>query len=239
MRICFALTLLLLYPIFLGIFGGVYMGIGLLGKKIGMSQIFLEDGSVVPVTVIKAGPCVVIQKKTEDKEGYSALQIGFDEITKAKLVKKPLKGHFNKANVSPMAFIKEFRISKEESEMNDPGSQVMIDMFQKGEFVDVTGTSKGKGFAGVMKRHGFAGAPASHGTHEYFRHGGSIGQNMTPGRTMKGMKMPGHMGNEKVTVQNLKVVEVRDDTNVLMVEGAVPGPTNGYLIIKKSVKKTK
>ncbi|MCX5805609.1 MAG: 50S ribosomal protein L3 [Proteobacteria bacterium] len=215
------------------------MGIGLLGKKIGMSQMFLEDGSVVPVTVIKAGPCVIIQKKTEDKEGYNALQVGFDEIKKEKLVKKPLKGHFGKANVSPMSFIREFRINAEESETNDPGSQIMVDMFENGDYVDITGTSKGKGFAGVMKRHGFAGAPASHGTHEYFRHGGSIGQNMTPGRTMRGMKMPGHMGNRKVTVQNLKIVEVRGDTNVLMIEGAVPGPTNGYLIIRKAVKKAK
>lgn len=213
------------------------MGIGLLGKKIGMSQIFHEDGSVVPVTVIKVGPCTVIQKKAEGKEGYNALQVGFDEITKVKLVNKPCKGHFGKANVPPMSFIREFRVTAEEGEANAPGSQIPVDMFAIGEFIDVTGTSKGKGFAGVMKRHGFKGAPASHGTHEYFRHGGSIGQNMTPGRTMKGMKMPGHMGNRRVTVQNLKVVEIRGDTNILMVEGAVPGPTNGYVIIKRAVKK--
>ena len=215
------------------------MGIGLLGKKIGMSQIFHEDGSVVPVTVIKVGPCTVVQKKTEAKEGYNALQVGFEEIKKVKLVNRPLKGHFNKANVPPMAFIKEFRITSEEAEANEPGSGIPVDMFEIGDFIDVIGTSKGKGFAGVMKRHHFKGAPASHGTHEYFRHGGSIGQNMTPGRTMKGMKMPGHMGNRKVTIQNLKVVEIRGDTNILMVEGAIPGPTNGYVIIKRAVKKSK
>jgi large subunit ribosomal protein L3 len=215
------------------------MGIGLLGKKIGMSQVFHEDGSVVPVTVIKVGPCTVVQKKTEDKEGYNALQVGFEEITKMSRVNKPRKGHFAKANVPPMAFTREFRVTAEEAEGNDPGSQIPIDMFEIGDFIDVTGTSKGKGFAGVMKRHGFKGAPASHGTHEYFRHGGSIGQNMTPGRTMKGMKMPGHMGNKRVTIQNLKVVEIRDDTSILMVEGAVPGPTSGYVIIRKAVKKAK
>jgi large subunit ribosomal protein L3 len=215
------------------------MGIGLLGKKIGMSQVFHEDGSVVPVTVIKVGPCTVIQKKTEDKEGYNALQVGFEEITKMSRVNKPRKGHFAKANVPPMAFTREFRVTAEEAGGNDPGSQIPIDMFEIGDFIDVTGTSKGKGFAGVMKRHSFKGAPASHGTHEYFRHGGSIGQNMTPGRTMKGMKMPGHMGNKRVTIQNLKVVEIRDDTSILMVEGAVPGPTSGYVIIRKAVKKAK
>jgi large subunit ribosomal protein L3 len=215
------------------------MGVGLLGKKIGMSQIFHEDGSVVPVTVIKVGPCMVVQRKTADKEGYNAIQVGFEEITKVARVNKPRKGHFAKANVPPMAFTREFRITPEEAEGNDPGSQIPIDMFEMGDFIDVTGTSKGKGFAGVMKRHHFKGAPASHGTHEYFRHGGSIGQNMTPGRTMKGMKMPGHMGNKRVTIQNLKVVEIRSDSNILMVEGAIPGPASGYVIIKKAVKKTK
>ncbi len=213
------------------------MGIGLLGKKIGMSQVFHEDGSVVPVTVIKVGPCLVVQKKAEDKEGYNALQVGFDEVKKEKLVNKPRKGHFAKANVPPMAFIREFRVTAEEAEANDLGSEIPIDIFAIGDFVDVIGTSKGKGFAGVIKRHGFKGAPASHGSHEYFRHGGSIGQNMTPGRTMRGMKMPGHMGNRRVTTQNLKVVEVRGDTNILMIEGSVPGPTNGYVVIKKAAKK--
>lgn len=214
------------------------MGIGLLGKKLGMTQIFDEDGSVVPVTVIEAGPCLVIQKKTEKTDGYNAIQFGFDEIKKVKNVNKPLTGHFKKANITPLKFIKEFRATEEELEATEIGSQVSVELFKPGDFVDVTGTSKGKGFAGVVKRHGFKGSPASRGTHEYFRHGGSIGQNMTPGRTMKGKKMPGHMGHERVTVQNLKVVEVRGDTNILMVRGAVPGPTNGYVIIKKAVKKS-
>ncbi|MCX8023215.1 MAG: 50S ribosomal protein L3 [Syntrophorhabdaceae bacterium] len=213
------------------------MGIGLLGKKLGMTQIFNEDGTIVPVTVIKVGPCKVTQKKNVEKDGYNAIQVGFDEITKVKNVNKPLKGHFDKAGTSPMAFVKEFRVTDEEMEQYETGNEIPMELFNIGDFVDVTGTSKGKGFAGVVKRHGFKGAPASHGTHEYFRHGGSIGQNMTPGRTFKGMKMPGHMGNKRVTVQNLKVVDIRGDMNILMVEGAVPGPTNGYLIIKKAVKK--
>ncbi|MCX7965176.1 MAG: 50S ribosomal protein L3 [Syntrophorhabdaceae bacterium] len=213
------------------------MGIGLLGKKLGMTQVFDEDGSVVPVTVIQAGPCYVIQKKTEKTDGYNAIQFGFDEVKKVKNVNKPLTGHFKKANITPLKFIKEFRVTEEELESTEIGAQISVDLFKPGEYVDVTGTSKGKGFAGVVKRHGFKGSPASRGTHEYFRHGGSIGQNMTPGRTMKGKKMPGHMGHERVTVQNLKVVEVRGDTNILMVKGAIPGPTNGYVIIKKAVKK--
>lgn len=203
-----------------------------------MTQVFDENGNIVPVTVIQAGPCFVIQKKTEKTDGYNAIQFGFDEIKKVKNVNKPMTGHFKKANITPLKFIKEFRVTEEELESNEIGSQISVDIFQIGEYVDVTGISKGKGFAGVVKRHGFKGSPASRGTHEYFRHGGSIGQNMTSGRTMKGKKMPGHMGNEKVTVQNLKVVEVRGDTNILMIRGAIPGPANGYVVIKKAVKKS-
>ncbi len=215
------------------------MGLGILGKKLGMTQIFHEDGSIVPVTVIQAGPCFVVQKKILEKEGYSAVQLGFDEKKKVNRVNKPLTGHFKKANVPPVSLLREFRVSAEENDANEVGSQISVEMFEIGDFVDVTGTSKGKGFAGVMKRHGFSGAPATHGSHEYFRHGGSIGQNMTPGRTMKGKKMPGHMGNRKVTIQNLKVVEVRSDNNILMIEGAVPGPNNGYVVVKKAVKKVR
>jgi large subunit ribosomal protein L3 len=215
------------------------MGLGILGKKLGMTQIFHEDGSIVPVTVIQAGPCYVVQKKTAEKEGYNAVQLGFGEKKKANRVNKPLTGHFKKANIPPMSFLKEFRLNTEECGANEVGSQISVEMFEIGEFVDVTGTSKGKGFAGVMKRHGFAGAPATHGSHEYFRHGGSIGQNMTPGRTMKGKKMPGHMGNIRVTIQSLKVVDVRSDNNILMIEGAIPGPNNGYVLVKKAVKKQK
>jgi large subunit ribosomal protein L3 len=213
------------------------MGIGLLGKKLGMTQIFGEDGSAIPVTVIKAGPCVVVQKKTVLNDGYAALQLGFDEIQKVNRVNKPVTGHFKKANLSPRGFLREFRVDSEEVETTEVGKEILVDLFEPGEYVDVTGTSKGKGFAGVMKRFHFKGQTASRGTHEYFRHGGSIGQNMTPGRTMKGMKMPGHMGSKKVTVQSLKVIDVRGDTNILLVEGAVPGPTNGFVVIKKAVKK--
>ncbi len=213
------------------------MGLGLIGKKLGMSQIFDEHGNIIPVTVIKAGPCTVVQKKTTVKEGYNALQIGFGEIVKAQRVNKPLTGHFKKANTAPVSVLKEFRVTEEDIEANEGGTAHSVEMFEPGDYVDITGTSKGKGFAGVMKRYGFGGAPASHGAHEYFRHGGSIGQNMTPGRVMKGKKMPGHLGNRKVTVQNLKIVDVRGDTNVLLVEGAIPGPTSGYVIIKKAAKK--
>jgi len=213
------------------------MGLGLLGKKLGMTQIFDDHGHAIPVTVIKTGPCKVVQKKTSEKEGYEALQLGFDEVQKVARINKPLTGHFNKGSIAPVKLLKEFRVTTEDIEGNEIGSEITVDIFEPGEFVDVTGTSKGKGFAGVIKKFGFKGQSASRGTHEYFRHGGSIGQNMTPGRTYKGKKMPGHMGNRRVTVQNLKIVDVRGDTNILLVEGAIPGPTNGYVIIKKAVKK--
>jgi len=213
------------------------MGLGLLGKKLGMTQIFDDHGNAVPVTVIKTGPCKVVQKKTSDREGYDAIQLGFDEVEKVARVNKPLTGHFKKGSTAPMKLLKEFRVTAEDLGGNEVGSEITVEIFEPGDFVDVTGTSKGKGFAGVMKKYGFKGQPASRGTHEYFRHGGSIGQNMTPGRTYKGKKMPGHMGSKRVTVQSLKVVDVRGDTNILLVEGAIPGPTNGYVIVKKAVKK--
>jgi len=213
------------------------MSIGLIGKKLGMTQIFGDNGSAIPVTVVKTGPCFVVQKKTAESDGYTALQVGFEEITKASRVNKPRAGHFKKAELPPMAKLKEFRANAEEVGNFEAGSAIAIDLFAPGDFVDVTGVSIGKGFAGVMKRHNFSGQPGGHGTHEFFRHGGSIGNNTTPGRTLKGRKMAGHMGNRKVTVQNLKVIEVRGDTNVVMIEGAVPGPKNGYLILRKAVKK--
>lgn len=214
------------------------MGIGLIGKKLGMTQIFGENGSVIPVTIVKTGPCYVVQKKTVENDGYSAIQIGFDEITKASRVNKPKAGHFKKANVAPMSKLKEFRVDAETMDGLEVGGEVSIDLFQPGDFVDVTGTSIGKGYAGVMKRHQFSGAPGGHGTHEFFRHGGSIGQNTTPGRTLKGKKMAGQLGAKKVTVQSLKVVEVRGDTNIVMIEGAVPGSKNGYVLLKKAAKKS-
>lgn len=213
------------------------MALGLIGKKLGMSQIFDEHGNVIPVTVIKAGPCYVVQKKSAEKEGYNAVQIGFDEVIKVQRVNKPETGHFKKADVTPTKILKEIKVGPEDLASNDIGSIHSVDIFEPGDFVDITGTSKGKGFAGVMKRHGFHGAPATHGSHEAFRHGGSIGQNMTPGRTMKGMKMPGHMGSKKVTIQNLKIVDVRSDVNLLLIEGAIPGPATGYVVIKPAIKK--
>lgn len=213
------------------------MALGLIGKKLGMSQIFDEHGNVIPVTVIKAGPCYVVQKKSAEKEGYNAVQIGFDEVIKVQRVNKPETGHFKKADLTPTKVLKEFRVAPEDLDANDVGSIHSVDIFEPGDFVDITGTSKGKGYAGVMKRHGFGGAPATHGSHEAFRHGGSIGQNMTPGRTMKGKKMPGHMGSKKVTVQSLKIVDVRSDVNLLLIEGAIPGPAKGYVVIKPAIKK--
>ncbi len=214
------------------------MGIGLIGKKLGMTQVFGENGSVVPVTVVKTGPCFVVQKKSTESDGYDALQIGFEEITKTARVNKPRMGHFKKANLPPMTRLKEFRVGAEEASGYETGSEIPIDLFAPGDFVDVTGVSIGKGYAGVIKRHKFSGAPAAHGSHEFFRHGGSIGNNTTPGRTLKGRKMAGQMGNKKVTVQNLRVIEVRGDTNIVMIEGAIPGPRNGYLVLKKAVKKS-
>lgn len=213
------------------------MGIGLIGKKLGMTQIFGENGVSIPVTVVKTGPCLVVQRKTMETDGYAAVQIGFDEVTKASRVNKPLAGHFKKAQVTPMAKLKEFRLTEDEAAQYEAGGEVPLDIFQAGDFVDVTGVSIGKGYQGVMKRHRFGGTPGGHGTHEFFRHGGSIGNNTTPGRVLKGKKMAGHMGNRKVTVQSLKVVEVRGDTNIVMIQGAVPGPRNGYLLIKKAAKK--
>jgi len=152
-------------------------------------------------------------------------------------VNKPDAGHFKKADVTPTQVLREFKVTPEDLEANEVGAVYSVDIFEPGDFIDVTGTSKGKGFAGVVKRHGFKGAPASHGSHEFFRHGGSIGQNMTPGRTMKGKKMAGHMGSKRITVQNLKIIDVRGDTNLLLVEGAVPGPAKGYVFIRRAVKK--
>jgi large subunit ribosomal protein L3 len=214
------------------------MGIGLIGKKLGMTQIFGENGIIIPVTVVKTGPCVVVQKKTVKSDGYDAVQLGFDEITKTSRVNKPKTGHFKKANVAPMTRLREFRLGEEELSSYETGSEVSVDIFQPGDFIDVTGISIGKGTAGVMKRHNFHGAPGGHGTHEFFRHGGSIGQNTTPGRTLKGKKMAGRMGAKRVTVQSLKIIEVRGDTNIVMVEGAVPGPRNGYVVLRKAVKKS-
>lgn len=205
----------------------------ILGKKIGMTQIF-EDGKVVPVTVIEAGPNFVLQTKTAEKDGYVAIQVGFDE-KREKNTTKPLMGIFNKAGVKPQRFVKEFRV--ESVDAYALGQELKVDILANAEFVDITGTSKGKGTAGVMKRHNFGGNRATHGVSRNHRLGGSIGNSSTPGEVYKGRKMAGRLGNEKVTVQNLKVVRVDVENNLLLVKGAVPGAKNGYLTIKAALKK--
>ena len=210
---------------------------GLLGKKLGMSTVFDQEGNAIPVTLLEVGPCVVIQVKTPERDGYYAVQLGFDE-KKPKRTTKPLLGHFQKAQTTPKRFVREIRLSEDFSEELKPGQPIKLDeVFKPGDYVDVIGWSKGRGFQGVVKRWGFAGAPAGHGTHEYFRHGGSIGASALPGRVFKGKKMPGHYGVERVTAQNLKVIEVRAEENLLVVKGSVPGAKGSYLIIKQAVKK--
>jgi len=210
------------------------MSIGIIGKKVGMTQIFKEDGERVPVTVLNAGPCTIIQKKGE-ADGYYAIQLGFDNI-KLDKVNKPLSGHFKKSNSAPKRKLREFRVTKEEADKYNVGDEVKVTIFEKGGFVDVTSKSKGKGFTGVIKRHNFSRPTMTHGTHEAFRHGGSIG-GATPARVEKGRKMPGHSGDEKVTVQNLEIVDVVEDQNLLLVRGAVPGGKNGIVNIRKALKK--
>ena len=210
---------------------------GLLGKKLGMSTVFDQEGNAIPITLLEVGPCVVIQVKTSERDGYYAVQLGFDE-KKPKRTTKPLLGHFQKAQTTPKRFVREIRLSEDFSGELKPGQSIKLDeVFKPGDYVDVIGWSKGRGFQGVVKRWGFAGSPAGHGTHEYFRHGGSIGASTSPGRVFKGKKMPGHYGVERVTVQNLKVIEVRAEENLLVVKGSVPGAKGSYLIIKQAVKK--
>ena len=204
---------------------------GLIGKKIGMTQTFDKDGNAVPVTVIKAGPCTVIQKKTKDKDGYSALQLGLIEEKEAKKVNKPLLGHLAKAKAAPTKVFKEFRFD-EKGETKE-GDQFFVDIFQAGEKVHVIGTSKGKGFAGVMKRWGYKGGKASHGS-MFHRAPGSIGASAFPSKVVKGKKLPGHMGQKRVTVKNLVVIKADKEKNLLVVKGAVPGAQGGYLLIKKA-----
>ena len=210
---------------------------GILGKKLGMTQIFDKDGNRVPVTVIQAGPNVVLDVKTPEKHGYTALKLGFEDQKEHRLT-KPALGQFKKAGVTPKKFVKEIRIFTDEPLEYKVGQEIKVDeIFKAGDPVDVTGTSKGRGFQGVMKRHNFHGFIQTHGTHEYFRHGGSIGCSATPARVVKGRKMAGHMGNETVTIQNIKVVEVRPEENLLLVQGGIPGPNNGYVSVKFATKK--
>ncbi|MCL2704421.1 MAG: 50S ribosomal protein L3 [Defluviitaleaceae bacterium] len=204
----------------------------ILAKKIGMTQIFTEKGLMVPVTVLEAGPCVVVQKKTMENDGYEAVQIGFSEV-KPKRVTKPVKGHFDKAKVTPKKYLREFRL-EDISDLNI-GSEIKADVFEAGEKVDISGTSKGKGFQGAIKRHGQHRGPMAHGS-KYHRGLGSMGAATSPGRVPKGKKMPGHMGAKRVTVQNLEIARVDADRNLLLIKGAVPGPRGTVLFVKNTVK---
>jgi large subunit ribosomal protein L3 len=214
---------------------------GILGKKVGMAQLFDDKGEVRPVTVLKAGPCVVTQRKTQAKDGYDAAQIGLVEFVKESRLTGPMKGHFAKNNLPPMRFLKEVAIVVEGDGANPEaqdgvkvGDKVLVEMFDGEKFVDVTATSKGRGFAGVVRRHHFGGGAASHGS--MFQITGSIGSSSYPSRVFKGMRMSGHMGVDKVTVRNLRVLGVDRDENLLVVEGAVPGAKDGYVVISKAKK---
>jgi len=203
---------------------------GLIGKKIGMTQTFDLQGNVIPVTVIKAGPCMVVQKKTKTKDGYEAVQLGFVEDKGLKKATKPRIGHFKKSGIPPVRVLREFRFAAQAAIKE--GDQVLVDIFKEGDKVLVVGTSKGKGFAGVVKRHHFRGGGASHGS-MFHRAPGSIGASSYPSRVMKGMRMGGHMGQDRVTVQGLEVVRTDPEQNLLVVKGAVPGARGGYLLIFK------
>jgi len=208
---------------------------GILGKKVGMTQLFDEKGDVHPVTVLKAGPCVITQLKTQAKDGYDAAQIGYVDFIKASKVTKAMNGHFAKSNVPPVKVMKEVAVeAAKESEENGvkAGDRVLVDIFNDEKFVDVIGTSKGRGFAGVIRRHHFGGGPKSHG--HMFQVQGSIGASSFPSRVFPGQRMPGHMGNEQVTVRNLRIRGIDLEDNLLMVEGAVPGPRDGYVLISKA-----
>jgi large subunit ribosomal protein L3 len=203
--------------------------VGILGKKIGMTQIFDERGDVHPVTVLKAGPCVITQIKTMAKDGYEAAQIGYVDFIKASKVNKAMTGHFAKSNVPPVKMIKEVALESTEAKAGD---RILVDIFNDERFVDVIGTSKGRGFAGVIRRHGFGGGPKSHG--HMFQVQGSIGASSFPSRVFPGQRMPGHMGHAQITVRNLRIRGIDMDDNLLLVEGAVPGPRDGFVLISKA-----
>ena len=204
----------------------------MLGRKIGMTQIFGENGNVIPVTVVEAGPLYVIQKKTVEKDGYNAIQVGFESLEERK-INKPLKGHFDKSEVSYKKYLREFRIDNpDEFEI---GQEINVDVFAEGEKVDVVGTSKGKGTQGVIRRHGFGRGRETHGS-RFHRAPGGMSASAYPGKVFKGHRMAGRMGNERVTVQNLEVVRVDADKNLLLIKGAIPGPRKGFLVIKSAAK---
>jgi large subunit ribosomal protein L3 len=211
---------------------------GILGKKVGMTQLFDTNGDVRPATVLQAGPCVITQHKTNTKDGYDSAQIGLVEFVKESRVTKPMRGHFTKHNLPPMKFLREVPIEVEEKAQTDGavkvGDRVLVDIFEGEKFVDIRGISKGRGFTGVVKRHHFGGGPKSHGS--MFQIPGSIGSSAFPSRVFKGMRMSGHMGNAQVTVRNLRILGVDKEENLLVVEGGIPGPNGGYLVITKAKK---
>ncbi len=207
-------------------------GKGILGEKVGMTQVFTDEGRAVPVTVIAAGPCRVVQVKTPERDGYSAIQLSYGARKRSP---KPIAGHFAKAAVEPARYLVEIRTDGAAEEFQ-AGQEIRADVFQPGERADVVGVSKGKGFAGTIKRHGFAGLPASHGTERKHRSPGAIGACATPSRVFRGMRMAGHMGHERVTVLNLEVVEADAERGLLLLKGAVPGPAGGLVMVRSSVK---
>ncbi len=206
---------------------------GILGRKLGMTQIFDETGTVIPVTIIEAGPCFVTQVRTPERDGYSAIQLGFEETRPKRLTQGEL-GHLKKHNLPPLRVLREIRV--DDPSQYSEGQRITVDIFQPGEKVDVTGTSKGRGFQGGVKRHGFRGGPKTHGQSDRLRAPGAIGSGTTPGRVYKGTRMAGHMGNARVTIQNLQVVRVYPEQNLIAVRGAVPGPRNGLVIIREARK---
>jgi large subunit ribosomal protein L3 len=208
------------------------MSPGILGKKIGMTQMFRPDGQAVPVTLVKAGPCMVVQRKTPTTDGYDAIQLGLLEFIKPKRINKPITGHLKKAGVEGSKFMRELTLRPGDDDFK-PGDKVLVDQFKPKDKVDVIGVSKGKGFAGVVKRHHFRGGEGSHGS-MFHRAPGSIGASSFPSRVVPGMRMGGHMGNAQVTVRNLEVVEVDIEDNVLVIKGAVPGPNGAYVLVRRS-----
>lgn len=214
------------------------MATGLIGKKVGMTRVFTDAGEQVPVTVVHVGPCIVVGKRTIETDSYTALRLGYGE-RKERHTNKPRAGEAKKAGVKAPILTREFRLSADELAKFEIGQELKADLFAKDQWIDVTGVSKGRGFAGVFKRYNFGGMIEGHGTHEFFRHGGAIGQRKSPGRVFKNRKMPGHMGAERVTVQKLKVVGVDVENNVVLVHGAVPGHINGVVVLKPSVKAKK
>ena len=230
---------------------------GILGQKIGMTRIFDEAGASVPVTAVRAGPCVVLQVKTKDSDGYDAIQIGFDDYkprnvpddirkkAQGKLgeydldhsrITKPLRRHFFKADTAPKRFVREIRLSADEVATYEKGQEIKADMIEKGQFVDVVGTSKGRGFTGVIKRHNFRMFQATHGTHEWRRHGGSIGCRK-PMHVRKGTRMAGQHGNKRITVQNLKIADVKAEQDLILIRGGIPGPNGSYVVVRTALKK--